>query len=490
MTATPPAGDTSLRYYVIVGCGFSGILNHALLRHPSNTRVGSLPILHVGSKDPWWSYYSMPMGQWPTLLTLPAFSHQPSSIARCANLGSSEFADINQRQWNALYAARPFHHEDARLVAIRSIGPGAYEIELDNGRIFNAAYIDVCGGPGPSRTPPSAMSIDPNLMNEFRGMGMGPGGWPRLLSGETFLNRMTPTMPSAARICVYGGGPTGAWCVERAESMGHAVFWVAAEKLNAAFVASRRNDGLVVPPVVRKPVNGDHVITGNLRPSNPTTVFGENLDATAIVLDTFGQVEVQLQPAATGTPRFIGPGGPFAFPTTPGLRVAQVVLSIGQETGHAEPRSWASLLRSVFGSAIHAGAHFIIDRQGLVVGMQSLDNRVRLLGAAALSHPDVQVEWAKPGTPSNLYFRSLVEQARVRNGITLSALTIAEANGLWSSGVNGNLNTAGLKDLLQLTSGWPVGLDGAQSWFEMRGSRISPFERLEFQKLATHKVTY
>ncbi len=162
VAASIPLGNPSVAYYVIIGCGFAGILNHVLLRHPTSTRLGSLPVLQIGSEDPWRNYHPMPMGQWPSLLTLPGFRHQPPSLGGRGNLASDQFADVNDKEWNDLSAAHPFYHVDARVVAIRAGTTASYEIDLDNGRVFQAEYIDVCGGPGPARTP--TMSVDPALI--------------------------------------------------------------------------------------------------------------------------------------------------------------------------------------------------------------------------------------------------------------------------------------------------------------------------------------
>ena len=64
------AFDPKQLYYVIVGCGFAAITNHSILQQ-TGQRLGSLPVLHIGETDPWAGYYPMPMGQWPSLLTLP-----------------------------------------------------------------------------------------------------------------------------------------------------------------------------------------------------------------------------------------------------------------------------------------------------------------------------------------------------------------------------------------------------------------------------------
>jgi hypothetical protein len=481
--------DPTEQYYVIIGCGFSAITNHVLLAQQVGGRLGRLTVLHIGSADPWRNYHPMPMGQWPTLLSLPGFHSGPTNMTRCDNLGSDEFADVNEREWNWLSANRPFSSVTAKVTGIRSSASAGYEIDLDNGNVAQAAYVDICGGPGPARGPSTAMGVHATLASEFQTGVTTSGGWPRLISGEMFLSRSALRPPRGSQVCVIGGGPTAAWCVEFAQSQGSKVLWLSQDKLNGAFVSSRRNDGLIATPVVRRVVNGNHVVDGNLRPSSATTVFGEGIDISGIAIGPSGQVLVSFQPSPAGSPRFTDYRG--AIPGPASTVFDQVVLAIGQETDFKQPASWASLLKAVLAPAVTTGTHLIWDRQKRVVGLQSADMRVRVLGAAALSHPDVVPEWRTAGTPSNLFFLSLSEQARVPVGIALAAVTIAEANGFWSATtVNENLNTAGLSDLKQLTSSWLPGLDGAQTWFETRGSRVPPFELSEFADLRSRKSSY
>jgi hypothetical protein len=336
------------------------------------------------------------------------------------------------------------------------------------------------------------MWVDPTLEDEFNGSPVAPGRWPRLVSGEDFLTAKTPPVPDGQHVCVYGGGATGAWCVERAQMLGHTVHWVADKELNDAFVASRRNDDLLQRPVVRKIVGDVQVVTSRLRPASPNTFFGENMVANQITPTAAGDVEISFSPAASATWRLTARTGPVPLgPTVLTLPAQQVVLSIGQETSYTESRSWARLLRPVLDGPPRKKNRLIKDRQRRVVGLRSEDGHIRVLGAAALSHPDVSEKWKKPGSPSNVFFRSLVEQARVPNGITLSAISVAEANDFWSKiAPNDNLNTCGIKDLKRLTQKWPAGFYGGETWFAMRGHRIPPFEIVEFQNMATGKVSY
>lgn len=477
--------DPTAIYYVIVGCGFSAITNHALLL--AQKKLGSRVVLHIGSADPWSQYYPMPMGQWPPLLTLPGFWNKPANLTRCGNLNSDEFADVNNLEWATICVKKPFAHLNTRVTGIRQVGNPPYEVDLDSGQVVKADYVDICGGPGPATGPSASMGVDAVLLSEFQGGSIPAGTWPRLVSGEAYLSVTTPRSPANGYICVIGGGPTAAWCVERAEVLGSTVVWLSQDKVNNAFIASRRNDGLIALPVTRTIVNGNHVVDGDLQPRSPNTTFGEGIDITGIKVGYGGKVDVTFKPAAAWTPRFTNHLGTIAAPTHP---FDQVVVAIGQATSYAQAESWASILKSILASAISTKTHLIWDREKKAVGLQAADGRVRLLGAAALSHPDLVPEWRTPGTPSNLFFRSLTEQSRVPIGITLAALTVAEANGAWSKGPNNNLNTAGILDLQQLMAVLPAPLDSAQTWFESRGSRIPPFDFREFSQLMMHKTEY
>ncbi len=487
---SPPDDDTP--YYVIIGCGFSAILNHTLLLQ-SPTRWQGQPILHIGKPDPWGSYHPMQMGQWPTLLTLPGFPKRPSKLGRSTNLRSDEFAKVNRFAWNRLAGLPHFVYKNGLVEIIRKSTKRdeGYEVVCDDGKIYQADFIDVCGGPGPARSPSRSLVGDPTLCAEYNGTA-GPKGWPRVVSGEDFLTAKRKAVPLGGEICVYGGGPTGAWCVEHAQSLGHLVYWIAKDELRTAFVASRRNDVLLrnYDHVIRENVGGDQVVTGRLRPRRARTVFGENLRATTITPNEGGGVEISFAPATPTAWRLTGSRGPIAPSRVLTLSVDQVVLSIGQETFYDETRSWAYLLSGLLEEAIHEGKDRIFDDQRRLVGLRSLDERIRLLGASALSHPRVAAEWKRPRSPSNIFFRSLVEQARVPNGITLSAITVAEANEFWSMAPNNNLNTCGMRDLNRLTLSWPEELLGAETWFVTRGHRIPPFTTNEFRNLARGKISY
>jgi hypothetical protein len=78
--------------------------------------------------------------------------------------------------------------------------------------------------------------------------------------------------------------------------LGNEVVWLADKKLNGAFVSSKRNDRLLVPPVVRKLDHGNHVVEGKVRPIHPNTTFGEDVEIIGLTLDMYDRVLVDYQP--------------------------------------------------------------------------------------------------------------------------------------------------------------------------------------------------
>jgi hypothetical protein len=153
----------------------------------------------------------------------------------------------------------------------------------------------------------------------------------------------------------------------------------------------------------------------------------------------------------------------------------QVVIAFGQVKSY-----WEQLLECVLPRARWMGRHLVQDRVGRVIGMQSSEGTIRVLGAAALSHPDVSGMWETPGSASNLFFQTLVEQARVDIGMPLALLLIAEANQYWGGlGANDNLNTTTEADLIALLPG--LSQEVISTWLQMRASRISPFTQSELR---------
>ena len=193
--------DPNETYYVIIGCGFSAILNHVQLVQSTASRIQSLTILHIGLEDPWLHYRSMPMGQWPSLLSLPGYSVLAVDPHGTAPLGSKLFADRNQQQWAQLGISHPSSHLSGTVTMINR-RDDIFRIYLDTGEVVKAAYIDICGGPGPSRDPSAKITVDPGLQTEFDTRTSSNGKWPRLTSGEGFLSDTENRCDPNCRICV------------------------------------------------------------------------------------------------------------------------------------------------------------------------------------------------------------------------------------------------------------------------------------------------
>ena len=253
----------------------------------------------------------------------------------------------------------------------------------------------VCGGPGPAKDLPKGVSIDPNLVSEYRTGSHSYTPWPRLVNGERYLS-VSPAEPTNGSICVVGGGPTAAWCVEHSQARGNTILWLSRDSLNSAFVSSRRNDSLVAGRIRRPLVNGEHTVEGPLKPRNATTIFAEGFEPSTLGVLSNNKVRVYFQPITGAKSRYVNLHGRQAYPSFRDFD--QVVYSIGQITDPLDPRSWANLLVPVLKGAIARKKHLIRDRNHRVVGLQSEDSRVRVLGAAALSHPDLQPQWSMSGT--------------------------------------------------------------------------------------------
>src|SRR5438874_1100396 len=123
-------------YYVIVGCGTAAVVNHTTLRQTQwgKDRIGGLPVMHIGFKDPWWHYFTHGMGQPPYLLTMPGYHQRPSQASDVFqhNPGcrSDRFAACTEHEWGLLWtkyhtetpATSKFHHLEGWVAVIQMRG--------------------------------------------------------------------------------------------------------------------------------------------------------------------------------------------------------------------------------------------------------------------------------------------------------------------------------------------------------------------------------
>jgi hypothetical protein len=94
----------------------------------------------------------MPMGQWPSLLSLPGYNVPAADPHGTVPLDSKLFADRNQQQWVQLGTNHPSSYLSGTVTAITKSG-NSFLVHLNTNQDIKAAYIDICGGPGPSRNP-------------------------------------------------------------------------------------------------------------------------------------------------------------------------------------------------------------------------------------------------------------------------------------------------------------------------------------------------
>lgn len=154
----------------------------------------------------------------------------------------------------------------------------------------------------------------------------------------------------------------------------------------------------------------------------------------------------------------------------------QVVLSTGRARGGrgnlAEDEEGSALelvwdLRNELNPILMEGYNFPL-------GLKSEDGALRILGAAGINNP---IYHAGLSARENLlkFEKTLPAQARVNNeGITLSAVTIALANGYFTCGnvdCNKNINTATFSELVFM-----LGQVLGSEIIDLRSTRVKPFQ--------------
>lgn len=466
-----PNPDLSEPHYVIIGAGFSALLNHLFLRNCNAARLGKLPILHIAEQsDPWGRYQAGLMGQWPCVLTLPGLAAglgTPPNPLPEGFLSTSDFAAVSAAQWSALPKYYALHK---RVTRIDQAAAGGFRIQFGDGTSLEAPFVDVCGGPGRSKR------LDPKIVDValWTGYESPRAAFEPLLTGEDFLARS----PSAGgKVLVFGGSPTGAWCVENAEAAGCTTTWVSRASMREAFLPTRRNDGLAQPPLTRSMKNDRWVVDSDPVPMNPLTTFAEGYDLASVKAAHGGGLEVQFSAfGAAQKPAGLGSGKTLTFD--------QVVVAIGQLKRLAEPGSWAEILNPVLPPDVTGRSHVGHDAENRALWLEADDGALRVMGASALGHPEVEAEWGDPNSSSFLYFASLPQQLRVQVGVGLASLSVAAANGYFTRAAPlTNFNLASIRELRRMV-GTAIHRDMAAEWFDTRRRRINPWTNEELSHLA------
>jgi hypothetical protein len=208
-------------------------------------------------------------------------------------------------------------------------------------------------------------------------------------------------------------------------------------------------------------------------PMNPRTTFAEGYDIASVSAGSRGGIDVQF--AAFGAVQKPAGWGTFTFD--------QVVVAIGQLKRAAEAGSWAEILDPVLPPDIRGRSHVGRDPENRALWLEADDGALRVMGASALGHPEVEGEWRDPNSSSFPYFASLPEQLRVQVGVGLGSLSVAAANGYFTpAGPLANFNMASIRELRTLV-GMGIHSEMAAEWFDTRRRRINPWTNEELRHL-------
>jgi hypothetical protein len=518
--------------YVIVGNGFSAVVNHVTLRLSDfgKARLGRAQVIHIYEKNPWFTYFSHDMGQWTDLLTLPGFHFTPPGGTSDRFLASNEFAINTGRELDAVIKSNPsVQMQPGRIEKIERAKDNKFAITLTKvKKPIIADYVDVCSGPGEDRIVEQAKNkkaafdftkreilFDKVLLKEYN----DPNPVGRVVSAQAYMNGVARRRGGS--VCIFGAGALTAGCVEVARRTGcQAIFWVAARRpVNVSFAPGRRYDALArqqdgkqLPWRQGPPPNQELLI-----PYPKELKFGEGFKVARVSVtgkkrtlsadlsdqqdasddDKSEDDSVDDQAAkeklikiefALGTPqgrssrRFVDAANPKAKEPK-FIVVDQLVISASSQVDDDEPGSTAFLVKNV--RAKEPGGKFLpikppapharVPGIGQVTfGLQTKDEKFRILGTAALTHRDRMAEEGA-GTPPDsrlmLYEKSLPDQARVGLvGITMSAAAVAQCNGFFQKNANDCLNIAHPGELLSV---W--GTENGNAAYNARRQRIDPF---------------
>ncbi|MFN7918863.1 MAG: hypothetical protein U0Q16_02130 [Bryobacteraceae bacterium] len=428
-------------YYVIAGRGYAAVVNYVTLMASARgrDRIGRLPVLFIGQEDPWANYREVKMGQWPFLLSLPGFHNRPGFRQANQFLSSAAFSRTTKLECHGIAAASL----DAMVESVERRGREL--IVVANGRPIRAAKLDVCIGIGQSRWLDLDRIEDPLLLQEYRDSACRQHPWRRIVTGEQFLESRT-LMPQRGKVCVLGGGATGAWCAEVGLKTGNEVLWVSKGQIGGrAFPDSLRNDRLLAGRF-----QGERPLSPELHPSDERLTWAEGYGVAKVRTCENGALELDLRQVVGERPRIVSSKGePLAERRVE--IVDQLIVASGQCRRYDETGSPAWLLRDLIPKALDPAIHLIYGSgPGRPVGLKDADDLVRILGASALTHPawEDYLASGEPAAKAHASYRdSLCVQARMEASVTIAATNIAEANGYFDIRPNVNINAAPLESL-------------------------------------------
>ncbi len=411
-------------------------------------------------------------------------------------------------------------------------GVRKFSIKLkDDKKPVIADYVDICTGPGEARLikqaknkkqadnfVPREILFDKELYKEYS----DPNPVGRVITAHAYMK--SACKRRIGHVCVYGTGPLAAGCVELALSKGcSAVYWVAKRVLNDSFAPGRRYDALVKkengttidfkpgpPPnsVVLMPADRKLKLAEGYKAARVRVTrkkrTASDYSTEEIDWDDDNEppdddsvdaqrskerlIEIKFSRADPGSGRknrFVDLDRNDGEPRDH-IVVDQMIISASNQDGEDESGAAAFLAKLV--RKDDGGAFKVINCPPprtnvpgvtkVSFGVQTQDGKFRVLGAAGHIQPDRAAEDDTSNGNSKvsrltLYEMSLPDQARVNwQGVTLSAASVAQANGLFQKQPNDCVNTAHSGELVAV---W--GMENGNKAYESRRNRVDPFTK-------------
>lgn len=350
-----------------------------------------------------------------------------------------------------------------------------------------ADKIDICTGAGKARTIDESMAT-PEVRDEtYTKIWEPPESWDDarckrpIMSGTEALYRQTQ-WPANKRVCIMGSGGVGVNMIERARDTTCFADWLATQTLHASFVIGR-NDILLKHPLLGPKAGAamemDDFVGRNdqlapIDPKDDKWRFGQGADIGSVELlggvDT-RQVRVKFVSSRRryqNTPNNADMNGQ---PIPSMVRDAQEKETALDDEAFAftdlteqqlgedyEPNVYDRVIRAAGQDirdvgqseqlAMQLELQPIVNADDRMVGLQSADGTIRVLGAAATGNAQL-VERTNPAAVAmRQYHGSLPAQGQIIFvGFVFSALNVAAANHYFDETPNCNVNTASQQEL-------------------------------------------
>lgn len=254
-------------YYVIIGRGVAAWFNHETLRRSEwgRSRIGMLPVLHIGFPEPWQFRGDHRMGQWPRMLHFPELKEEiPGDPEPERWWESKPFSEqINEARSHLLNKAKttaprtgwvglierksdweekkdgsyleylPEEERKHREEALeenpepqegngkeRWANPDTpYRLSVFHDRTLEFVYaykIDLCTGPGVAGLLEKTKFKPESLFEEYKPRYDIPFHERKRDRRLTTGNEYVESGPPGQEVVVNGGTPVGAWCAEYA----------------------------------------------------------------------------------------------------------------------------------------------------------------------------------------------------------------------------------------------------------------------------------